>query len=149
MTTSSIRRLGPGDQAVLAALVRERKDRDLDAETAADLLSRSDVALFAAFLEESPVGFALAYFLPRIDRAQEMAYLHELDVSPRAQRRGLGRRLVEAVRKAALERGAMEVWVITEADNNAAIATYRAAGLLQEGGAAVVLGCEVSSNATT
>jgi ribosomal protein S18 acetylase RimI-like enzyme len=143
--TFCIRRLGTGDEATLALLVHDHKHRSLDATAAAELLARSDVALFAAFVDDVPAGFALAYFLPRVDRSQDMAYLHELDVAPRARRLGLGRGLVEAVQGLARERGAMEVWVIAEADNEAAIATYCATGFSQEGAPAVVFGWSVPS----
>lgn len=147
MSMTSIRRLEPGDEATLEALVRDRKERHLDPTAAASLLARSDIAVFAAFLDGWPVGFALTYFLPRIDRSQEMVYLHELDVAPQARRRGLGRGLVEAVRDLARDRGAMEAWVITEADNDAAAATYRSAGFAKEGETAVVFGWTADADA--
>ena len=147
MSMPLIRRLVPGDEATLEALVRDRKERHLDPAAATSLLARTDIAVFAAFLDGWRAGFALTHFLPRIDRSQEMAYRHELDVAPQARRRGLGRGLVEAVRDLARERGAMEAWVITEEDNDAAAATYRSAGFAQEGETAIVFGWTADDDA--
>ena len=54
-------------------------------------VARSGAVLVAADDKDVPVGFALAGFL---DRA---LHIHELDVAPAHGRRGLGRRLIEAV----------------------------------------------------
>ena len=45
-----------------------------------------------------------------------------------SQRRGIGRALVEALAALAVERGCVGMWVLTDADNEAALRTYRAAG---------------------
>lgn len=54
--------------------------------------------------------------------------LYALDVVERAQRRGIGTRLVRAFVDHARTIGCTEVWVLTEDDNSAGLATYRAAG---------------------
>lgn len=73
-------------------------------------------------------GFVSGVETTHPDKGTEM-FLYELGVDERYQRRGIGRALVEALRRLAEERGCYGMWVSTEPDNHAAIATYRAAGL--------------------
>jgi len=61
------------------------------------------------------------------DNGTEM-FLYELGVEEGYRRRGIGRALVESLRELARERGCSGMWVLTDADNEAALATYRAAG---------------------
>lgn len=61
------------------------------------------------------------------DKGTEM-FLYELSVLERAQRRGTGTALVEALAALARERGCRGMWVLTDEDNTAAVATYRNAG---------------------
>jgi ribosomal protein S18 acetylase RimI-like enzyme len=61
------------------------------------------------------------------DKGTEM-FLYELGVAEQHQRQGVGRALVDALRAIAVERGCYGMWVLTDDDNVAALATYRAAG---------------------
>jgi ribosomal protein S18 acetylase RimI-like enzyme len=61
------------------------------------------------------------------DKGTEM-FLYELAVDEPARRRGFGRALVEALATLARERGCYGMWVLTDDDNVAALATYRGAG---------------------
>jgi ribosomal protein S18 acetylase RimI-like enzyme len=61
------------------------------------------------------------------DKGTEM-FLYELAVAPEHRNRGIGRSLVRALADVARERGCYGMWVGTEEENAAAIATYRAAG---------------------
>ena len=66
--------------------------------------------LVAADDHDVPVGFALIGFLDR------ELYLYELDVAPPHGRRGLGRRLVEAVLAFAVSEGTASVTLSTFRD---------------------------------
>ena len=61
------------------------------------------------------------------DKDTEML-LYELGVDEGFRRRGIGRALVDALGARAREHGCTSMWVLTEADNDAALATYAAAG---------------------
>jgi ribosomal protein S18 acetylase RimI-like enzyme len=50
----------------------------------------------------------------------------------RARRRGVGSELVEALAALARELGCYGMWVLTDADNDAALATYRRAGAVRQ-----------------
>ena len=65
------------------------------------------------------------------DKGTEM-FVYELEVSPEARLRGVGTALVRALAEVARERGCYGMWVGTEPDNAAALATYRRAGATEE-----------------
>ena len=73
------------------------------------------------------VGFVSGVETTHPDKGTEM-FLYELAVDPAAQRRGHGRELVSALAALAIERGCYGMWVLTDHDNSAALATYAAAG---------------------
>lgn len=64
--------------------------------------------------------------------------LYALDVATTHRGRGHGKALVSAFVEDARARGCTEVWVLTDHDNDAAPATYRAAGGVADGGGAVM-----------
>jgi ribosomal protein S18 acetylase RimI-like enzyme len=55
-------------------------------------------------------------------------FLYELSVDPDRRNRGIGTALVVALADLARTRGCYGMWVGTEPDNAAALATYSAAG---------------------
>ena len=61
------------------------------------------------------------------DKGTEM-FLYELGVDESARGRGVGRALVEALAAVAREAGCYDMWVLADADNAAAHATYARAG---------------------
>ncbi len=61
------------------------------------------------------------------DKGSEM-FLYELAVDEAVRRRGLGRRLVEALAALAHQRSCYAMFVLADDDNVAARATYRSAG---------------------
>ena len=103
------------DDAVRDDAVR----RFLDDPTHHLLLARDD--------EGQVVGFVSGVETTHPDKGTEM-FLYELAVDPAAQRRGHGRALVAALADLARERGCYGMWVLTDRDNAAAVATYTAAG---------------------
>ncbi len=74
-----------------------------------------------------PVGFVSGVETTHPDKGTEM-FLYELSVAPAHRRRGIGTTLVEALAEIARERGCYGMWVGTEPDNLAALATYLSAG---------------------
>jgi ribosomal protein S18 acetylase RimI-like enzyme len=76
---------------------------------------------------DETVGFVSGVETTHPDKGTEM-FLYELAVDDEHRRRGVGTALVRALAELAQERGCYGMWVLTEADNEAALATYRAAG---------------------
>jgi len=83
--------------------------------------------LLLAIEGDEVAGFVSGVETTHPDKGTEM-FLYELSVGEQHRRRGIGKALVEALAALARERGCYGMWVGTEADNAAALATYRAAG---------------------
>jgi ribosomal protein S18 acetylase RimI-like enzyme len=121
-----IDRLGPGDvERILAAdaLFDHPPRRDW----AEDFLSRPGHHLMMASVEDVDAGFVSGVEITHPDKGVEML-LYELAVDERHRRRGIGRALTLALADLARQLGCRGMWVATEPDNEAAIATYRSAG---------------------
>lgn len=121
-----IRQVGPGDDAAVAA-ADTLFDHPSKADATAAFLSDPRHHLLIAYVDVAPVGFVSGVEVTHPDKGTEM-FLYELSVDEPHRRRGIGRALVEALDALARERGCYGMWVITEVDNDAARATYTAAG---------------------
>ena len=123
----NIRALGVGDDVAVAAAGR-LFDHAVDADAAARFLAEPGHHLLVAYDSvERPIGFVSGVEMIHPDKGTEM-FLYELAVDEPARRQGFGRALVEALATLARERGCYGLWVLTDDDNVAALATYRAAG---------------------
>ena len=114
-SNQTIRRLGPGDEDVIRALAED------EPQTA--LLADERTTFVAAFDGETPIGFAFGYVLPRRHGKPTIFFVYEIDVDERYRRQGIGRRLMEE-----LLFGHEEAFVLTDSDNNAAMALYASLG---------------------
>ena len=76
---------------------------------------------------DKPVGFVSGVETTHPDKGTEM-FLYELAVDEPSRRRGIGTSLVLALDSLARSRGCYGMWVLTDFDNPAALATYRTAG---------------------
>jgi ribosomal protein S18 acetylase RimI-like enzyme len=74
-----------------------------------------------------PVGMVSGVETTHPDKGTEM-FLYELSVADDARRQGVATALVRALADLARSRGCYGMWVGTEPDNVAALATYRRAG---------------------
>ena len=120
-------RLGPGDEQVVLAAGELFDARPTDAWTA-KFLSREGHHLLVAIDESGdPIGFVSGVETSHPDKGTEM-FLYELSVDPGHRNRGVGTALVGALTDLARARDCYGMWVGTEPDNAAALATYRAAG---------------------
>ncbi|MEX0800949.1 MAG: GNAT family N-acetyltransferase [Dehalococcoidia bacterium] len=122
-----IERLGPGDESRVleAASLFDNPPR---ADATADFLARPDHYLFLAYDDGgAPAGFVSGVLMAHPDKGREM-FLYELGVAEEQRRHGYGRALVERLAAAAREAGCYGMWVLADADNASAIATYESAG---------------------
>lgn len=83
--------------------------------------------LCIAYVGGEPAGFVSGVELTHPDKGTEM-FLYELGVDERFRGRGIGTALVQALVRLAQERDCHGMWVLTDADNSAALRAYRAAG---------------------
>ncbi|KUL27617.1 GNAT family N-acetyltransferase [Actinoplanes awajinensis] len=95
------------------------------------LTETSHHLLFAYDDANRPVGMISGVETTHPDKGTEML-IYELGVAPVARLQGIGTALVTAMAELARKSGCYGMWVATENDNAAALATYRSAGALEE-----------------
>jgi ribosomal protein S18 acetylase RimI-like enzyme len=83
--------------------------------------------LAIAYVEGEPAGFVSGVEVTHPDKGTEM-FVYELGVDERFRGRGAGKALVQALAERARDRGCYGMWVLTDADNTAALNTYHSAG---------------------
>ena len=113
------------DAAVLDAAVLF--DEAPSPEWTAKFLQEPGHHLCIAYESGAPAGFVSGVEMTHPDKGMEM-FLYELGVDDAFRGRGIGRALVEALAAKAREHGCYGMWVLTDADNDAALATYTRAG---------------------
>ena len=121
-------RLAPGDEHIVLAGAGLFDGSPSPAWTTKFLASEGHHLLVAVGDGNGdPVGFISGIETTHPDKGTEM-FLYELSVQPEHRNRGIGTSLVTALAELARSRGCYGMWVATEPDNVAALATYRAAG---------------------
>jgi len=83
--------------------------------------------LLIAYVDDVPAGMITGVEMTHPDKGTEM-FLYELGVDESFRGRGVGKALVCALADLARGRGCYGMWVITDEDNEAALATYGRAG---------------------
>jgi ribosomal protein S18 acetylase RimI-like enzyme len=121
-----VRRLGPGDEEAVHA-ARSLFDGPPESRATQRFLAEPTHHLLVAYDGDAPLGFVSGVELTHPDKGTEM-FLYELGVDEAARGRGVGRTLVRALADLAREAGCYDMWVLADADNAAARATYARAG---------------------
>jgi GNAT superfamily N-acetyltransferase len=103
-----------------------------DLEEREKFLSNPDNILLVAFWKDQAVGFLTANRLQRFDNRKAEVLLYEVGVLKSCRHKGIGKTLIEEVKKWAKEVGADEVWVLTNKSNIAANTLYSSAGGVTE-----------------
>jgi [ribosomal protein S18]-alanine N-acetyltransferase len=122
----AIRWLRPGDEALIVA-AGDLFDHPPQEEWARSFLDEPTHHLLIAYLGEHPVGFVTGVEMIHPDKGREM-FLYELSVGPAWRRRGVAKALIQRLIEIARERDCYGMWVLTEEDNEGALATYTSAG---------------------
>lgn len=135
-----VRRLGAGDEEILASLAREDADFDIEGRggddaplepaRAARYLANPAVLFWIAFEEERATGFLACVVVPLRSGAGEEVLLYEIGVRASHRRQGVGAALVGELRRWMREASVGVAWVL--ADNPGAVAFYRAIGFTRE-----------------
>ncbi len=118
-----IRRLGPGDEDVIARLA--------DGVPRTALLADPSTIFLAAFDGDEPVAFAFGYMLDRRHGQARMLFVYEVEVSEPYRRRGVANALMRELFRLGEEAGAGEHFVLAEPDNEPAKALYASLGGLR------------------
>jgi aminoglycoside 3-N-acetyltransferase I len=130
----AVRRLMPGDEAVAASLfallaeVLEEPGKALEPPYVATLLARSESWIVAAFDGAEVVGGLTAHALPMTRSRRIEFFIYDLAVAAPFRRRGIGRALLQFLVERGLVGDAFDIFVLAEADDDEAIAFYRAVG---------------------
>jgi ribosomal protein S18 acetylase RimI-like enzyme len=125
-----IRRLAPGDEQALAR-VGACFDGPVQEAAATRFLNADGHHILVAYDGEAVAGFVSGVEMTHPDKGTEM-FLYELSVDAPFRGRGYGTALVKALATLARERQCYGMWVLTDDDNGAALATYSAAGATRE-----------------
>lgn len=130
--TYSVRELKVSDRAYLDRILdRFRPDwqDNLPPGASGSLAFVADSATFTfgAFQGTEVAGYALGYRL-RLPTGRKSLLLYDLEVAEEHRRQGLGILLLQAVLNLGNREGCIEMWLVTEADNEPAIELYKAAG---------------------
>ena len=96
-------------------------------DSTARFLAEPGHHLCIALVDDHPAGFVSGVETIHPDKGPEM-FLSELGVDEAFRLRGIGAALAAALRDRARELGCTAMWVLTEADNIAAVRTYAGAG---------------------
>ncbi len=126
MTDVRIVELGPADRALVVGAPDLFDGPPTEAFTD-HFLTAPGHHLLMALRGDTAIGFVTGVETTHPDKGTEM-FLYELSVGEDDRRQGTGTALVRALARVAVDRGCNGMWVGTEPDNEAAIATYRAAG---------------------
>ena len=136
--TMEIRRLKLGDEALAISAIHalksaeERDGQDASQHHMQTLLERDEDHLIIARDGDRPIGFLLAYGLPRVDRDKNMTCLYEITVESTYRRRGIGSEMVRFLKDACADDNVMEIWLITAEDDAPARALYESTGGMQQ-----------------
>jgi len=129
-----IRRLTPADTKLAAEAIdilkpaAERDSRELTEDAIRPFLERAANVLIVATAAGAPVGYAIAYVLDRADRLAPMVLLYEIEVMPALRGRGIGRAMVEELKRLGSSLGAVKMWGLTDRENAAGRALYASCG---------------------
>lgn len=115
------------DDADLVLRAADLFDQPPVPEHTVKFLSAVGHHLLLALEGDDPVGFVSGVETTHPDKGTEM-FVYELGTHEHHRRRGVATALLEELKTIAIDRGCNGLWVATEPDNAAAIATYLRAG---------------------
>lgn len=122
------RRLGEADISLVMAMNRDFREGFACEESARAFLKNPRNWVFAAILDGAVIGFADGYELERLDGQARMLYIHEIGVTERHQRQGVGFAMMRALKEACRAAGIGKYYLWTCQNNVGANALYRKLG---------------------
>jgi ribosomal protein S18 acetylase RimI-like enzyme len=144
--TVDVRLLGPGDAPVLERVAPDVFDHAVDARLAEEFLADPRHHIAVALDDGVVVGFASGVDYVHPDKPREL-WVNEVGVAPSHRGQGIGRRVVDALLAHARTLGCRAAWVLTDVDNAAARALYRAAGGVEAEGDTIMVEWKLDAGA--
>lgn len=126
-TNVEFRLLSVGDESVLDDLADEVFDHPIRPDRLREFLADDRHHIVVAIDGTTVVGMVSGFHYVHPDKRPEL-FVNELGVTSSHRRRGIGRRLIEALLERGRELGCTEAWVGTELDNLPARRLYEATG---------------------
>jgi aminoglycoside 6'-N-acetyltransferase I len=126
-----IRLLNQGNANVLQRVANDVFDHPIDPRWTAAFLADVRHHMIVALDEGWVVGMISAVDYVHPDKAPQL-WINEVGVAPSHQRRGIGRRLLDAMLEHGHTLGCKEAWLGTEEENLAARRLYESAGAAPE-----------------
>ena len=120
--------LGENDHEVLIRLTETFRHQQISQEKASEILDNRMILIAAALEKKEVAGYALAYLLPRLDNGRDMMMIYHLFVQDQFQHQGIGTRLMEMLLEYSREKEIHYTCLITQQDNERAIALYKKLG---------------------
>ena len=133
-TSIIVRRLLLGDEPLACAAVNairlegEGESRRVSVDYMRKFLDMESNYLVVASEGGIPLGYVLAYRLPRFDRDRSMLYVHDVTVAANRRGEGIGRRMLEATVQLCRDEGLVKMFLITGKNNLPAMKLYRGSG---------------------
>ncbi len=126
----SIRRLGTEDATILSGAVRAlvKPDGAAGASHLSKALSDRGCFFIVGLEGDDAVGYLSAFRFPSVEEDGDLVYLYDLVVREDRRRRGIARRLIEALVRACRADGVVRIWAGTSGDNRPAQALFAATG---------------------
>ena len=103
-----------------------------DKDALRDYINSKNSLLLAAFENDLPVGLLLGTFINKPYKNANFLYIDEVDTHGDYRKKGIAKALMREAIKIAKERGACEIWLGTEPDNEAALILYRSLNPTEE-----------------
>jgi ribosomal protein S18 acetylase RimI-like enzyme len=125
--SADVRILTPADAPLFERIADGVFDYDVQARLIEEFLTDPRHTLAVAIADGMIVGMASGVRYVHPDKPSEL-WINEVGVSPDYQRRGFAKRIVAELLAEGRLQGCREAWVLTDYDNVAARATYKAAG---------------------
>ena len=126
--TAEIRRLGPGDEGLLANVAEDVFDEAIHPERLTRFLAEPRHLMVLAIAEDGLVVGQARGIIHLSPDEPDGLYIDNMGVDPAFQRRGIGGRLLDELLAWGRERGCAFAWLATETDNAPARALYTSRG---------------------
>ena len=122
-----IRQVGPGDDELFDRVAADVFDEPVDPQRLAAYLAEPGHLMLVAIDDGQIVAQCAAVIHRHPDKATEL-YIDEVGVSPKWQRQGIARKMLDEMFALGRSLGCSEAWVGTEIDNDPARRLYEGLG---------------------
>jgi ribosomal protein S18 acetylase RimI-like enzyme len=123
-----IKRLKKGNEPEAIIAVKKYKSCVADKNYYQKFLANPKNHLIIAYDNGKPVGMALGYEIPRVDRNRNMLFFYEIGVDKKYRRKGIATALINELKSICRKKKILQMFVITNASNKPAMKLYQSTG---------------------